>query len=293
VSVFSGSYENFDPFFQIIRNTTLKGNGMKKAKGFFVLFFALIFALMPLPLCADTFFGEFKTGLIEIQDFKYPVFFYVPESVKPGSRYPLIISIPDEGEKPSENVQKWVKIADSMSLLVLVPTYKRLDELPNAFDRWFFQVKEMTSSAYPVNPGKIYLVGEHGGAAYAAYLGVNYPDEFSAIGILEGPLGGQFEKLMKLQTRPAEQIPIYIAWKEGDPDKLRQVEERALEFQENGYFVEFKKFPDDTDFSKRGFKKEMLRWMSDKSADWESVVSQSKKTFKEKFRKGVKEFFTI
>lgn len=242
---------------------------------------------------SETFFGEFKTGLIELKDFRYQVFMYVPENVKPGRYYPLVITVPDMDEAPSEAIARWTGVADRMTVIVLALGYKRLEDLPNAFDRWFFEVKSMAQSVYPVNTRKIFLVGEKGGGAYASYLAVNYPEEFSAVAVLDGVLGGQFEPLMRIPSQPQSQMPVYVAYHQKEGEASAVLEQRALEFQKKGYVIEVKKFGKDVDFHKRDFKKEVLDWLFEKSESWNVMRKQDEKTFKEKFRRGVKEFFTV
>ncbi len=262
-------------------------------RGLLVLSFIFFFGWVSQLGHSETFFGEFKTGLIELKDFRYPVYMYVPENVKPGRLYPMVITIPDSGEDPDKTIAKWTGVADRMTMIILTPTYKRLDDLPTSFDRWFFEVKSMAQSVYPINTHKIFLVGEKDGGAYASYLGITYPEEFSGLAVVNGPFGGPFKALMRYQSKSEGQLPVYVALQPKANEAVEPIEEQALEMQGKGYVVIVKQFDDSVDFNKREFKKELLDWLSEKSEDWQAVAKQEKKPFKEKFRRGVKEFFTV
>lgn len=262
------------------------------AKRMLVLFFIFCTAFSSISP-AETFFGETKTGLIEVEGFRNPVFMYVPDTLKPGQKYPLVISIPDFSQTADENIKEWTTVADRMSLIILSPTYKFLDGLPNQFDRWFFELKHLMVSVYPVNPEKIFLVGSKEGAQYAGYLGTNYPEEFSGVVLVEGSWSGKFEKLLRLQNRPAKQRPFYVALREGQTEIIHNAEQKAYQFESKGYFVEIKQYSEAEDFTKVAFKKELIQWLSSRSEDWSGLINQNQKSWKEKFRRGVKDFFTV
>jgi len=264
-----------------------------RKRDFIVLFFIFLIGFTPLPIAADTFVGEIETGLIELKGFGYPVYIFVPPTLKPEQKYPLIISIPNQGEAPEKNIELWTSIAKRQSMIVLAPVMERIEDVPFDFDRWFFQLKALVVNQYPVNPKKIFLVGKDGGANYAAYLGINYPEEFSAVGLLAGSWAGRFQKIMQFQTSPVRQLPFFVALKEDQGELFQQTELEAAKLVEKGYPIKLVRFQKGEEFLSSEFKKEVIAWLEDQSAKWQAVSEKSQKTFKEKTRKAIKNFFVV
>lgn len=275
----------------------MKGDQQKRIV--WILFFIFLSVLFPFKMQADTFYGEPKTGLIEIKDFAHPVFLYVPETLKPGRKYPLIIAVPKMGGDPAESVEYWKRLASRQSFIVLSPTLKRLEDVPYDYDKWFFQVKAFISTMYPINKEKIFLVGMDSGAEYAGYLGINYSNEFSAAALLGGSwMGGETHqselyKLLYLQSRSDAQIPFYVALKQGQNTLLQQTELEASKLEKKGYLVQVSQLKEGETFDSQDFKKQLIKWLDVKSEQWEVVAAEDRKTFKEKFRKAVRDFFIV
>ncbi len=262
-------------------------------RNFLALFFIFLIGVIPFRIHAETFLGEIETGLVELKDFTYPVYVFIPPSLKPEQKYPLIISIPDQGEAPEKNIELWTGIAKRQSMIVLVPTMKRIDDVPFDFDRWFFQTKALVVNKYPVNKTKIFLVGKESGASYAAYLGINFPEEFSAVGLLAGSWVGRYEKIMQFQTTPARQLPFFVALKEDQEDLYRQTELKATDLVQKGYPLKLVRFQKGEEFLNSNFKKDLFAWLDEQAEKWRVTVEKTQKTFKQKARKAVKDFFVV
>ena len=248
---------------------------------FFVSLFACCLSVGVI-LKAGTFFGTIPTGLVELKDYKYPVFLFVPENYKADRDYPLIVSVPAEGESAEKNIKYWVRLAKSQSLIVVAPTNLRPEDLPTKMDEWLLSIKKDVMQRYRITSRKIYLVGLEGGAHYAAYLGVKYPEEFSAVALLGGSWIGKFEKLMRLQSKPRKQRPFYVAMTQEDPALFEKTRQRAFQFEKKGYPVSMEPLEKKEDLSSDEFKKKLVTWFEEKSESWQRVVEDSKKKFKEK-----------
>ncbi|MBN1687787.1 MAG: hypothetical protein JW893_01660 [Candidatus Omnitrophica bacterium] len=228
-----------------------------------------------------------------MEEYKYPVFIYVPEKYQPTKKYPLIISLPAKDESVEMHIKSWAKLGTRKSLIILVPTTQsRESDVPYRLDRWLLDLKEDVMKRYQVNPARIYLVGNGDNAHYAAYLGVQFPEEFSAVGLLGGSWVGPFGKIMNLNTRPSRQIPFYVSLRADDIQLVEQTEKMAYEFQEKGYPVYLEKLDEKEDLDSSKTKTRMLAWLDEKSQQWISVVEESKKTFKEKLYEGIDNLIT-
>ncbi len=268
-------------------------SSMSPKRVFFIFFLILALGAVPFYSYAMTFVGEVKTGDLELADFAYPVYLFVPDNVQPGRKYPLIIAIPREGGDPKESLELWRSVAKRNTVLVLAPTFQPIDDTPYKWDRWFFQMKAVLTQMYPVNQKKIFLTGTDSGAHYAAYLGINYPDEFAAVALLGGSWVGKFEKLMRYRSDAPMQIPFYVALKEDQNDLMQAAEKRGLDLSRKGYMLQVMQFGKGEEYLNTKFKDELLKWMTEKSESWQEVVEKEQKTFKEKFKQGIKDFFVI
>ena len=242
---------------------------------------------------ADTFFGTAPTGLLELQEYRYPVYLYVPQNYKPDRSYPLIISIPAEGESPEKHIQYWMSWAKRRSMMVLCPTNLRPEDLPANMDRWVLQIKSDLMRRYKIDPSKIFLTGRDGGAHYAAYLGVNYPEEFSAAALLNGAWPGRFEKLLVPSRRPVKQIPFLVVAPAGDEGRIKDIEESALALEKKGYPITLMKVKSGEQIDSDAFKSKVIEWMQERSDSWMRVVHESQKSFKEKTFTWFENFFHV
>lgn len=262
-------------------------------KRILVLFFLFIASSLTIPAAAETFFGTVPTGLMELQDYKYPVFLYVPANYQPTKNYPMIFSIPAEGESPEKNIEFWLSLAKRKSVIVVSPTNLRPEDVPYAMDKWLLQIKDDITKRYRVAPLKTYLVGKDGGAHYAAYLGTSYPNEFSAVAALGGSWIGKYAKLIRLQGKPRRQVPFFVALRDDQGDLIEATKSRAFEFEKKGYPIYFVKLEGDETFEAESFKKEIMKWLEEKSLKWREIVEESNKKPKERMLITLEEFFKI
>jgi hypothetical protein len=264
----------------------------RQRKFFFNLLAVFFLSSLIFSAAAATFYGKVSTEVIQLEGVKYPTYLYVPPRYDPAKKYPLVISLPGMGESGEAHVNSWAKISHAKSLIVLVPTVSlREENVPYRTDEWLLKLKSDITHQYQIFPDRIYLVGNGSAAHYAAYLGVQYPEEFSAVALMNGSWVGPFEKLMQLKSRPRKQVPFYVSLKESDPGLLEKTEKMALRFQEKGYPVYLEKLKAEEDIASEDGRKRMLKWLEEKSQSWRKVVEDSKKSLREKAAMGVEGFF--
>ncbi|HTL48217.1 MAG TPA: hypothetical protein VL688_09205 [Verrucomicrobiae bacterium] len=260
---------------------------------FFFLSLAVSLAGFKSPAGADTFYGNSPTGLLDLSaEYRYPVFLYVPQNYKPDRKYPLIITVPDEGESPEKNIEYWTNLAKRRSLLVLSATNLWPEDTPYSMDEWILKIKREISQRYQVDPSKIFLTGKKGGAQYAGYLATNYPEEFSAVVLMNGHWDGKFGKLLHLRNRPAKQIPFLVVANEGDQPLIDAVEKSAAKFEKKGYLVTLMKAKEDEQNSQE-FKEKLLEWGQTSSETWGRKIRDSQKSWKEKSLNWMEKFFRV
>jgi len=243
---------------------------------------------------AETFFGEAPTGLLELKDYKYPVFLYVPKSYTPAKPYAFIMTVPGEGEDPDKNIAFWKGIGKRRSMLVMAPHNMWPEDLPYHMDQWLFNVKKDISSVYRLAPHRKYVIGKDEGAHYALYLGTTYPQEFSGVAVLGvDAWTGRFEPLLKPKSDPNEQLPILMVLKSDQGDKAKSAKKKAYEFESKGYPIEILQLEKGQKFSDYGVKKQIIEWLDDKSEKWTRVVEEKNKTLKQKFKNWFQDHFLV
>ena len=240
---------------------------------------------------AATFFGEVPKGLVELKDYNNPVYVFIPPGQDKSLLNSMILIVPDPKEAPDDLVNEWLSIAKKKNLIVAVPVMQmERDSVPFRTDEWLLKVKKDLTDRYHV--GKAYLIGKGEGAQYAAYLAVQYPEQFSGAGLLDGSWVGPFEKVMRLSSRPARQVPFFISLFGPDAELMKQTEDRAYRYTARGYLVYLEKFEKNEKVDSLDLKARMIDWLQKKAESWEQVMAQSGKTKKEKISKWLGEFIS-
>lgn len=257
----------------------------------FVFFSCLTAPLQP--VSADTFFGNLPTGLLELQNYRYPVYLYVPENYKPDRNYPLLVSVPDEGEAPEEQLQYWANTAKRKSMFVLCATNLWPEDVPYSMDEWLLGIMSDVAQRYRIDKAKTFLVGKKGGAHYAAYLATNHPGEFSSAVLLDGTWSGKFEKLLQLRSRTARQVPFLVVASSQDAARLTQIEKEATEYEKKGYLIALMKVESWDQSQSDLFKRKVLEWLETNSETWQKRIQESQKSWKEKTVLWFEKFFHV
>ena len=258
---------------------------MRKALSVFILFFVV--ALAPFFAArAETYFGNTPTGLLELSDLKYPAYLFVPEHYEGKSAFGLIVSLAENSEDLQKHIQDWAGAAQKKSMLMLALSIApREINVPYKNDEWLIQLKNEVKARYRIDPTQIFLVGRGPNAHYAAYLAVNYPQEFSGAALLNGSWAGPFEKLMRFQSRAGSQVPFFVSFEKGREEGAAEAEKRATRLSEMGYPVHLERLEaGDESFEARSFQERLMDWLKEKGQSWQVVVQEQKKTSKEKFR---------
>ena len=233
------------------------------------------------------------TGVLELEGYKYPVLLMVPDTYTRKVAYPLIVTIPALGQEPKEALQYWSGMVQRKNMLVLAPTGLRPDGLPTDVDEWILGIMKDVAMRYRISKNRIYLFGKDEGAHYAAYLGTKHPEAFSAVALVSGSWIGQYEKLIFPANNTAEQRPFNIYLKEDQQELYKATMAKALEFESKGYPVQVKTIVGEDDLARIEFKKQLFEVIETKNQEWRDVIAESNKTFKQRARLAVKEFFAV
>ena len=259
---------------------------MRKNHLIFIVFLVLFpFVSQAGTVLSDDGAKKVPTGLMSLPDYRYPVYLYVPEGYTAEKEYPLIVSIPDEGETPDKHMDYWINVAARRTAIILSATNLWPDDMPNRMDEWLLKIKKDVTDRYRINPSQMFLVGLKGGAHYAAYLAMAYPSEFTAAALLGEAWTGKFEQLMHPSSTPSQQIPFYVVFeKNALPDTVEAAKRMAMKLENKGYLISLAQLEGSESFSDMEFKLNMLNWLTEKSGEWEQRTAESNKSWKEKVR---------
>jgi hypothetical protein len=237
---------------------------------------------------------KLPTGLLELQGFKYPVYLYVPEGLEQEKKYPLLVMVPSETDSAEKQLEYILPVAKSLECFVLA-TYNLWPKqgTPYEIDRWLLGIKNDMSKRFPIDASKIYAIGRNSGGSYAAYLITAYPEEFSGAALLGEAWEGPFMELLKPRVSAGDQMPVVAAFTADQQTTKIKNEKWVLEYQQKGYPVSVMDLPAGQDFDSSDFKVSLLEWLDQKSQSWKLIREEQHKTFKQRFKKGVKEFFEV
>ncbi|MBP9865367.1 MAG: hypothetical protein KBC91_03075 [Candidatus Omnitrophica bacterium] len=233
------------------------------------------------------------TGILELEGYKYPVLLLVPETYTRKVAYPLIVTVPAEGQEPKDALAYWEGMSRRRNMIVLAPSGLRPDGLPTAVDEWILGIMKDVAMRYRISPKRIYLFGKDDGAHYAAYLGTRHPEAFSAVALVSGSWIGKYEKIIWPASNAAEQRPFIIYLREDQQELYQATMKKALEFENKGYSVQVKTVVGEDHLARIDFKKQLFEVIETKNQEWQDVIAESGKTFKQRARLAVKEFFAV
>lgn len=244
------------------------------------------------PVQAEKPRRKLPTGLLELTGFKTKVYPYSPEGLEADKKYPLLFMIPSEGMSEQELLEYILPTAKSLECYVLVVGgWPR--GASSIFDQWLLKVKNDITLRFPIDLSKIYAFGIEKGGHYAAYLATVYPDEFSGVALLGDAWEGEYSQLLTPSSDAGKQMPVVAAFTADQKDKQIQNEKWVLEYQRKGYPVQVVNPPEGQDLNSSEFKVSILEWLDQKGQAWKLIREEKNKTFKQRFKKGVKEFFEV
>jgi poly(3-hydroxybutyrate) depolymerase len=190
------------------------------------------------------FFGETKVGFFPLESDRYGASYYVPPDYKADQKWPLVVVLySDEARSGEEVVKSWVTEIEKRGLVGLFVSYLEPREQPLGSDERLIRLIREIQLRYTIDRGRILLTGFGDAAHYAFYLGMRYPDRFSAVGLIGGGAIGRFEPFLKSPDRAAKKIPFFIAFggQDGTLDRESFVQAHAR-FHVNGFPVEMEEF---------------------------------------------------
>ena len=144
-------------------------------------------------------------------------YLYVPSTIKPETKAPLIVMLHGSGRNGITLVEKWKDYAKKEGIILAGPdaTNQRGWSAPQDGPDFLYELVEELKTKYPINPRRVYLFGHSAGACFALHMSLMESEYFAATAIHAGALRGEEDELIKLAKR---KIPISI--QVGDSDNF-------------------------------------------------------------------------
>jgi predicted peptidase len=255
-----------------------------------ILFAAVFFCSLAgvfIPRLETAFIGDLPTGLLQLEK-KHTYYLFVPPGYVPDKSWPIIFLIGERGADPKTLIGPWVKWAEkNQFFLVAVPNLTPEKDVPYKVDEWLLEIKKEIDERFRIDRNQILLMGYESGAHYAAYLGVKYPEEFSAAALFRRAWVGPFEKLIKLDGDVRKKIAFFVAIEPNDA-VYQATEAKALEFEKKGYAVRMETIRPQEEAA---LMERMIQWFLNDVESRTILKEKPKVTFKEKFNEAVHNFF--
>src|SRR2546426_2774484 len=101
-------------------------------------------------------------------------YLYIPSTIKPGSRAPLVVMLHGSGRVGMSLVEKWKDLAKKEGIIIAGPDSSNTTGWASPQDGpgYLRDLIEELKSKYPINPRRVYLFGHSAGAIFALEIGL-------------------------------------------------------------------------------------------------------------------------
>lgn len=235
-------------------------------------------------ISSAAFFGEVKTGLQNVASDQYGYSLYVPPEYTPDRTWPLVVALHDEGDLGEEYMQVWLQSGKERGFIIFCPNYPMPRDLPYESETWLLKHKHAIESQYQIDPNRILVTGSGFGGHFALYLGLRYPEEFTAIASVGNALRGKFQKLFSYSFARVNRLPVLI-FKEPE-DKIVDSAQPTAELEtmrSRGYVVEVVEAETDQELSVVNMSLQIFEWFEQVSLERARSVRDHPWNLRQKF----------
>ena len=232
-----------------------------------------------------TFFGEVKTGLQNIASDKYGYSLFVPLEYTSDRSWPLVMALHDSGARGEDYIKVWAKAAKEHGIIVFCPTYEEpRSGIPFDHDNRLIKLKREIQSQYEIDPHRVLVTGFGSGGHYAFYLGLRYPNEFTAIASVGNGVQGSLKKLFTFSYAEVHQLPILLLVEhENQITDSKETMAQLETLQTKGYSVETVEADRAGDLKNSNTNSYILEWFEQVSAERETGLKKRSFSAKQKF----------
>ena len=216
-----------------------------------------------------TFFGDVKTGLQNVASDRFGYSLFVPADYTPDHKWPFVMALHDEGKRGEEYILSWVEAAKEHGIIVFCPTYEEpRGGVPFDHDQRLIKLKHEIGQQYELDPSRTWIAGFGSGGHYAFYMGLRYPQEFSAIASIGNAVEGNLKNLFTFSYAQVNQLPVLILV--GREEEITDSETSLVEiedFRSRGYLIETVEAEDVTVLANPTTNSYILEWFEQVSSE--------------------------
>lgn len=149
---------------------------------------------------------------IEHNGNKYPYAIFVPETVTPGTNYPMIVILHGRGGNGVTTIEPWIKRLRN-EFIIVCPEYPMGAWWTLTAENIVLELIRKIQTQYPVDYNRVFLAGLSNGAIGAYMIGMFYPDYFAGIVPVAGAITERYMHfLVNLNN-----TPVYTIQGQDDP----------------------------------------------------------------------------
>jgi tetratricopeptide (TPR) repeat protein len=165
-----------------------------------LLFVLFVPAVVAQKITKDSFVSEGK---------KRTYYLYVPASLKPDAKVPLVVLLHGSNHVGLSLAEKWNGLAEKEGFIILAPD--SIDSahwsVPKDGPAYLHELVEAIRAKHPIDPKRMYLFGHSGGAVFALLMSLYESEYFAATAIHAGALYADSTTLFDVAKR---KTPIHI-----------------------------------------------------------------------------------
>jgi tetratricopeptide (TPR) repeat protein len=170
-----------------------------------LLVFGLLLSWAPVEILAQKIVKESTTSAGKKRNY----YLYVPGSLKPDSKAPLVVLLHGSNHVGLSLAEKWNDLAEREGVIVVAPD--SIDSsrwsVPNDGPAFIHELVELLKTKLPIDAKRVYLFGHSGGAVFALLISLYESEYFAATAIHAGSLPSESLFLADLAKR---KTPIHI-----------------------------------------------------------------------------------
>lgn len=165
----------------------------------------LLLAIVPASIAAQKITKE----SINSEGKKRTYYLYLPKSLKPETKVPLVVLLHGSNHIGISLAEKWDELAEKEGLIIVAPDSDEASHwsVPNDGPPFIYELVQALKAKYPIDGKRVYLFGHSGGATFALLMSLYESEYFAATAIHAGALYAEAVPLIDLAKR---KTPIHI-----------------------------------------------------------------------------------
>ncbi len=169
---------------------------------------------------------------------KRTYYLFVPDSVKPEKRAPLVVLLHGSGRNGRVLIEHWQKLAEQEGIILAGPDSRNSTSwtIPEDGPQFIYDLVEELKAKHAVDPRRVYLFGHSAGGIFSLFMAALESEYFAAAAVSAGAMKKSNFSLLDEAER---KVPVALFVGTRDPFfPVTEVRKTRDAFAERGYTVE-------------------------------------------------------